>query len=69
MTFKKFRAANIYEEGDTVFAKKHPTVKLIIRRYLQRIYYCRVASNTDLKEQVYFEGELFSEREQKHQTA
>lgn len=65
MIIKKFREPNTYQVGDAVYAKQFPTVKLKVRRYLQRIYYCRVASNDALKEQVYFENELLTKEELK----
>lgn len=49
---------NIYKEGDEVYAKVNPSEKLIVRRYVGRIYYCKVAVDTSLEEQVYFEREL-----------
>lgn len=49
---------NIYAEGSFIYAKEHPEVKLVIRRYLDDIYYCKVASNPLEKERVYFEREL-----------
>lgn len=47
-----------YKEGEKVYSKVNPSVELIVRRYLARIYYCRVASDQSLKEEVYFEREL-----------
>lgn len=49
-----------YKEGDKVFSKVNPSVELTVRRYLARIYYCKVASDPNLKEEVYFERELMS---------
>jgi len=49
---------NKYQEGEIVCAKTDPTLKLIIRRYVKRIYYCKVQQNPDQKELVYFEREL-----------
>jgi len=49
---------NKYEAGDAVYAKEAPDVKLIVRRYLDRIYYCRFPEEPDRKELVYFEREL-----------
>jgi hypothetical protein len=46
-----------YKEGDFVFALADPTVKLVIRRYIPTIYYCRLVNDPD-KELVYFEREL-----------
>lgn len=49
---------NLFAVESFVYAKEHPEVKLFIRRYLDDIYYCKVASNPLEKEQVYFEREL-----------
>lgn len=49
---------NIFIEGSVVSAKVRPEIKLIVRRYLKRIYHCTVQDNPLQKEQVYFEREL-----------
>lgn len=49
---------NKFKEGEEVIAKVNPTEILVIRRYLQRIYYCRVKANPNAKELVFFEREL-----------
>lgn len=49
---------NKYEVGEVVFASAHPGVLLIIRRYVDRIYYCRVKDTNSEKDLVYFEREL-----------
>lgn len=49
---------NKYEVGDTVYTKENPTVKLIVRRYISRIYYCRFPDLPDKKELALFEREL-----------
>ncbi len=49
---------NKYNAGDVVFSKKNPTTKLLIRRYIDRIYYCKVQDFSERKEEVYFEREL-----------
>lgn len=54
---------NIFKEGEEVYAKVNPTQKLIIRRYLKRIYYCRFPDQPDRKELVFFERELISNKE------
>ncbi|HEY1039851.1 MAG TPA: hypothetical protein VGF30_10625 [Bacteroidia bacterium] len=51
---------NKYKEGDVVFAKANRSVKLVIRRYVDEIYYCKVQNAPEQKEQVYFERELSS---------
>ena len=33
---------NKYKEGEEVYAKVNPSLKLIIRRYVDRIYYCKI---------------------------
>ena len=52
---------NKYEEGAEVYAKANPSMKLIIRRYVDRIYYCKIKKDPLLKELVYFERELMSD--------
>lgn len=47
-----------YKEGETVIAKVNPTVKLVVRRYLDRIYYCQLKDSPGRKDLVYFEREL-----------
>ncbi|MEQ8474420.1 MAG: hypothetical protein RIC35_24700 [Marinoscillum sp.] len=49
---------NKFEAGDTVFAKVNPTQKLIIRRYIDQVYYCRIPDKPDARELVYYEREL-----------
>ena len=49
---------NKYKEGDVVYAKIDPTLKLVIRRYVNKIYYCTVQEDLTRKEFVYFEREL-----------
>lgn len=52
---------NKYKEGQEVYAKVNPTLKLIIRRYVDRIYYCKIKENPTQKELVYFEREIMSD--------
>lgn len=49
---------NIYKVGQEVYAKVDPSLKLIIRRYVDRIYYCKIKEDLNRKELVYFEREL-----------
>lgn len=46
--------------GDIVYSKVNPGVTLVVRRFVDDIYYCRLYDNPSEKEQVYFERELFS---------
>ena len=47
-----------YKEGEVVCERIRPALKLVIRRYVDGIYYCEVQENTARKELVYFEREL-----------
>lgn len=49
---------NKYKEGEIVYALENPTVKLKIRRYVHRIYYCLIDGNANHEEKVYFEREI-----------
>lgn len=49
---------NKYREGQVVYAKVDPGLKLVIRRYVDRIYYCKVQNDPTRKELVYFEREI-----------
>ena len=49
---------NKYKEGDVVYAKVNPLLKLIVRRYLNGIYFCKIQQDLTAKELVYFEREL-----------
>jgi len=56
-----------YKVGTTVFAKVIPEEPLIIRRFVAKIYYCKLADNSDATDLVYFERELMSLQEKKDQ--
>ena len=49
---------NKYNPGDVVYAKINPSLKLVIRRYIDQIYFCKVQEDPERKELVYFEREL-----------
>jgi len=51
---------NIYSEGIFIAAKENPSLKLRIKKYYQRIYYCEVVGHEERKRRVYFERELIS---------
>jgi len=48
-----------YINGQQVYAKINPSRKLIIRRYYDRIYYCRDSDGSE-KEYAFFESEISS---------
>lgn len=41
-----------------MFAKVNPSLRLAVRRYAKRIYYCTNVAHPQEKELVYFEREL-----------
>ncbi|MBL7883860.1 MAG: hypothetical protein JNL69_07305 [Bacteroidia bacterium] len=47
-----------YKKGEFVYANINPSVKLVVRRYIDRIYYCQIKDAPEKKELVYFEREL-----------
>ena len=49
---------NKYKEGDVVIANADPTKKLVIHRRADKVYYCKVQSDPEAKELLYFEREL-----------
>jgi hypothetical protein len=49
---------NKFKEGGVVQAKVNPTLNLVIRRYADRIYYCKIQADPTHKELVCFEREL-----------
>ena len=49
---------NKYNAGDIVCAKVNPSLNLIIRRYVDQVYYCKVQEDPERQELVYFEREL-----------
>ena len=49
---------NKFKEGEVVCALVNPKLKLVIRRYVDRIYYCKIQKDITRKELVYFEREL-----------
>lgn len=52
---------NKYKEGSVVHAVANPTQKLIVRRYVDRVYYCKIAKDLKAKELVFFEWEIASD--------
>lgn len=55
---KNSESDNKYQAGEIVHALVNPAQKLIIRRYVDSIYYCIIQEDPTLKELVYFEREL-----------
>ena len=51
---------NIYKEGIVITPKDNPERKLVIDRYLGRIYYCKAVNNPNGRLLAYFERELIA---------
>jgi len=49
---------NKFAEGTPVYALAQPNEKLIIKRYIKRIYYCTSPAHPDQKDLVFYEREL-----------
>lgn len=49
---------NSFELGTIVFAKAFPTLKLVVIKYYQRIYYCAEVNSPSKRHLAYFENEL-----------
>lgn len=49
-----------FKEGEVVCALVNPLQKLVIRRYVDRIYYCKIQEGPARKELVYFDRELMN---------
>jgi hypothetical protein len=47
-----------YEVGEKVFARSAPGDQLKIRRFVDRVYFCRLVSDPQGPDLVYFEREL-----------
>jgi len=55
MKYSHKKDENKYIEDEKVFAKVGPSLKLIIRRYVDRIYYRKIKKDLILKGLVYFD--------------
>ncbi len=49
---------NKCKDGDVLYPLEDPSLKLTIRRYVDKIYYCTVQKDPDSNDRVYFEREL-----------
>jgi len=49
---------NKFKTGEVVFERTHPAQKLIVSKYVDRLYYCKTQESPKRKELVYFEREL-----------
>lgn len=51
---------NRYSEGDLVSTKETPSKKLVVRRYVGMVYYCKIQGDNTPTELIYFEKDLIS---------
>lgn len=49
---------NKYTAGDHVYAKVKPSLELVIKRYIDHVYYCEIHKDPTRKELAYYEKEL-----------
>lgn len=51
---------NHFSTGEIVVDRIRPSQRLMITRFANQLYYCKVEENTNRKELVYLEGDLKS---------
>lgn len=47
-----------FKEGESVCTIVAPEVALVVRRYVDRVYYCKIISDPEHRDLIYFEREL-----------
>ena len=47
-----------YKKGDLVCAKVRPSVILVVRLYVRKIYHCTIQNDSMANELLYFDSEL-----------
>jgi len=47
-----------FKQGEIVYERIRPTLKLIVSNYFNNLYYCKLKEFPKRKELVYFEREL-----------
>jgi hypothetical protein len=57
MTIKE----NKFKNGELVFERTNPYQKLMVSRYADRVYYCKIVDAPTRKELVYFERDLIAD--------
>jgi hypothetical protein len=58
-------AKTVFRTGDAVHERIHPTQKLIVRSYLNGLYYCEALEAPQRKQLVFFERELAAETKER----
>ena len=54
---------NKYKQGEIVWAKTNPSLRLMVWSYVDEVYHCREVQATAKKEHAYTERELAGERD------
>lgn len=49
---------NRHKKGDLVYAKVRPSVVLVVRLYVRKVYYCAIWNEPAANELVYLDSEL-----------
>lgn len=49
---------HLFNPGDIVYAKRVPHVKLIVRRYEDEVYHCKVCNHPENRIQIHYEKDL-----------
>lgn len=49
---------NKYKEGEVVCEKTNPNVRLVVKRYLNNIYYCKIQWDDEQEELALLEREI-----------
>lgn len=52
--------SNKYKEGEVVFEKARPLQKLVVERYLDKLYYCKLPEAPQRKSLVFLERDLMA---------
>jgi len=55
---KKNNMTKRYKKGDLVYAKVRPSVLLVVRLYIRKIYHCAIQNDSTANELLYFDSEL-----------
>jgi hypothetical protein len=60
---------NIYTVGTVIYARQNPAIKLVIKSYKARIYYCEVTDSDRKTTKAYYEHELLAPISKPHNSS
>lgn len=52
---------NKFKEGEVVIERIRPSQKLMVKKYVSKLYYCKAMEDPSRKELVFYERELMPE--------